>query len=155
MGAESEYYQNRNKRYEPRNGDLRSLAELELVAGVWPENLRGGDQRLLNQSTVGDTSNWGQYLTALTYSSGYTTEGLDKFVLDEAEPIEIAEYFQLSDEQAEAVSSFASDHTPGQLEGIFTLGVKGPQSSGGSLSSTGRSTSGIVSRNDESEGQLT
>lgn len=154
MGAESEYYQNRNKRYEPRNGELRSLAELELVAGVWPENLRGGDQRLINQSTIGDTSNWGQYLTALTYNTGYTSDGAPRFVLDEAEPEEIAAYFQLSEEQAEAVASFASEQSPGELEGIFSLGVQGPQSGRTTRSSTGRSTSGIVSE-DQSEGQLT
>ena len=154
MGAESEYYQNRNKRYEPRNDELRSLAELELVAGVWPENLRGGDQRLINQSTIGDTTNWGQYLTALTYSTGYTSDGAPRFVLDEAEPDEIAAYFQLSEEQAEAVSSFASEQSPGELEGIFSLGVQGPQSGRTTRSSTGRSTNGIVNE-DESEGQLT
>ena len=155
LGAETEYYQNRNKRYEPRNDDFRSLAELELVAGVWSESLRGEDKRLLNQAPPGNTEGWGQYLTALTYDIGYTRDGFPKFVLDEAEPAEIAEYFQLTDAQAEAVQNFCAEQDSGQLEGIFSLGVAGPQSSSGSRSGTGRSTSGIVDNRSDDEGQLT
>ena len=154
LGAEADYYQNRNKRYLPRNGDFRSIAELELVAGVWSESLRGEDQRLLNQAPVGDTEGWGQYLTALTYDIGYTRDGYPKFVFTDADASEIAEYFSLSAEQAEAVLQFAGNNDSGRLEEIFSLGVRGPQSSSGSRSGTGRSTSGIVDDSAE-EGQLT
>lgn len=154
LGAEADYYQNRNKRYLPRNGDFKSLAELELVAGVWSESLRGEDKRLLNQAPVGNQEGWGQYLTATTYDVGYTQDGFPKFVLDEAEASEIAEYFQLTQSQADAVKEFSDQQDSGQLEGIFSLGVSGPQSNSGSRSGTGRSTSGIVDDSAE-EGQLT
>ena len=155
LGAEADYYQNRNKRYLPRNGEFRSIAELELVAGVWSESLRGKDQRLLNQTPVGDMEGWGQYLTALTYDIGYTQDGYPKFVLADAEAAEIADYFALTQEQAEAVREFAGNNDSGRLEEIFNLGVLGPQSSSTSRSGTGRSTSGIVDDDDDDEGQLT
>ncbi|MGA1392156.1 MAG: hypothetical protein ACO38W_03265, partial [Phycisphaerales bacterium] len=41
IGAEEEWYRNRGTGYAPRNEDFRHLAELELVAGVSPERLRG------------------------------------------------------------------------------------------------------------------
>ncbi|MFM7807124.1 MAG: general secretion pathway protein GspK [Planctomycetota bacterium] len=46
LGAERDYYRNRNLGYEPRNGDFRSIAELELVAGAWPQYVRGEDWNL-------------------------------------------------------------------------------------------------------------
>ena len=46
MGAEYDFYVNRDLGYEPRNGPFRSLAELELVAGAFPKYVRGEDQNL-------------------------------------------------------------------------------------------------------------
>ena len=46
IGAERDYYRNRSLGYEPRNADFRSIAELELVAGGWPQNVRGEDWNL-------------------------------------------------------------------------------------------------------------
>ena len=41
MGAEYEFYVNRDLGYEPRNGNMRSILELELVAGAFPSSVRG------------------------------------------------------------------------------------------------------------------
>ena len=155
LGAERDYYQNRNKRYEPRNADFKSIAELELVAGVWSESLRGEDKRLLNQSPAGNTEGWGQYLTALTYDIGYTRDGYPKYVLADLETSELIEYFSLTEDQAEAVQEFAGNNDSGRLEEIFSLGVLGPQSGSTTRSGTGRSTSGIVDDDEGNEGQLT
>lgn len=46
LGAEDGYYSQLPSPYKPRNGPLKSLAELELVAGVDPVFLRGEDWNL-------------------------------------------------------------------------------------------------------------
>jgi DNA uptake protein ComE-like DNA-binding protein len=46
LGAEIGYYQGLKYPYEPRNGPIRSYQELELVAGVLPEYVRGEDWNL-------------------------------------------------------------------------------------------------------------
>lgn len=46
LGAESGYYSSLPSPYEPRNAPILSLFELELVAGVTPEDLRGEDWNL-------------------------------------------------------------------------------------------------------------
>ncbi len=82
LGAEADYYRNRGLGYEPRNGNFRSIAELELVAGAWPQYLRGEDWNLNGRldpneddgkrTMPDDNANgkleagWSQYLTAST-----------------------------------------------------------------------------------------
>ena len=87
MGAEDDFYRNRNLNYEPRNADLKSIAEMELIAGVWPESLRGADTRLLNNfdTSVVMEPGWGEFFTAYTTTRGLTQEGLPRFRLDDAE----------------------------------------------------------------------
>ena len=46
LGAEKGYYSQLPSPYEPRNGPIRSLQELELVAGVRAEYVRGEDWNL-------------------------------------------------------------------------------------------------------------
>lgn len=46
LGAEKGYYAQLPTPYEPRNGPIQSLRELELVAGVRPEYVRGEDWNL-------------------------------------------------------------------------------------------------------------
>jgi len=46
FGVERDYYLSLQRPYEPRNGPMRSIAELELVAGVWPRFFRGEDWNL-------------------------------------------------------------------------------------------------------------
>jgi type II secretory pathway component PulK len=46
LGAEKGFYSQLPSPYEPRNGFIRSLAELELVAGVDPKDVRGEDWNL-------------------------------------------------------------------------------------------------------------
>jgi len=43
LGVERDYYLSLNTPYEPRNGPLRSIAEMELIAGVMPDDIRGED----------------------------------------------------------------------------------------------------------------
>ena len=46
LGAEAGYYRSLDPPYEPRNAPLKTLAELELVAGVRAEDVRGEDWNL-------------------------------------------------------------------------------------------------------------
>lgn len=46
FGAEAGFYNQLNPPYEPRNGPIQSLRELELVVGVDPELVRGEDWNL-------------------------------------------------------------------------------------------------------------
>lgn len=150
MGAEIEFYQNRNLPYEPRNDDVRSIAELELVAGVWPESLRGADLRLINKfdPTVA-APGWAEYLTAYTYSTGSMIGGEEKFRLDGAEVEDVMDYFGLTKEQADEVLSFAGGGENVILESIIAQneGESSSSSSGSGLSSrrTGRSSGGSSS----------
>jgi type II secretory pathway component PulK len=145
MGAEEDFYLNRNLAYIPRNGDVRSLAELELVAGVWPEDLRGGDHRLTNSfDPTGSDSGWGEYLTAYTYSTGSLMTGEPKFRIDEAEPEDIAEYFGLSSEQAQELLTFSTSSENVELESIIAQNIGGGSSSGLPSRRTGRSSSGAA-----------
>lgn len=48
-GAEAQFYGSRGLTYAPRNANLRSVGELELVAGCWPEFVRGEDWNLNNR----------------------------------------------------------------------------------------------------------
>ena len=49
IGAESDFYLNRGMGYGPRNASFRSVAELELVAGAFPTDVRGEDWDLDNR----------------------------------------------------------------------------------------------------------
>jgi hypothetical protein len=154
MGAEDDFYRNRNLNYEPRNGALKSIAEMELIAGVWPESLRGPDTRLINSFDPEEAlePGWCEFLTAYTSTRGLTMEGLPRFRLDEAEESEIAEYFGLTTEQAAGVKTFSSGGNNVELESILAQGVSDGRSSAGRMGSrrTGLSTSGS---NNDSENQ--
>ena len=143
MGAELEFYRNRNLAYEPRNADVKSVAELELIAGVWPESLRGNDTRLINRfdPTAGEPG-WAEFLTAYSYETGRLPTGEEKFRLDGAEPESVMEYFGLTKEQADEVISFASGGENVKLESIIAqdIGEQNAGSSGLSSRRTGRST---------------
>ena len=143
MGAEEDFYLNRNMSYKPRNADVKSLAELELVAGVWPEDLRGGDHRLTNYFDPNEAMpGWGEYLTASTYSTGIMANGQPRFRLDEATADEIAEYFGLTSEQAGEVLSFATSGENVQLESIIAQDTGGSSSGGLPTRRTGLSSAG-------------
>ena len=160
MGAEDDFYRNRNLNYEPRNSDLKSIAEMELIAGVWPESLRGPDTRLLNNfdTSVAIDPGWGEYFTAYTTTRSLTPQGLPRFRLDNAEESEIAEYFGLTSEQAAGVKSFASGGDDLKLESILAQGIADAGASSGGRSSrrTGLSTSGVnTGQDDQNDALLT
>ena len=158
MGAEEDFYRNRNLNYEPRNADLKSLAEMELIAGVWPESLRGPDTRLLNNfdTSVAMEPGWGEFFTAYTTTKSMTPDGLPRFRLDDAEESEIADYFGLTSEQAAAVKSFATTGGDVRLESLLAQGISDANTRTGGRSSrrTGLSTSGAGSAQEDENDAL-
>jgi type II secretory pathway component PulK len=135
IGAEKTYYANRGLGYEPRNGNLRSFAELELIAGVWPEYTRGEDWNLNGrldpneddgeQSWPDDKSDgildagWSSILTAFSRTSPNGASGLPKLNLKSASAEEIAERTGISGAQAAALAQYAQ--TPNaRIENLLT-----------------------------------
>ncbi len=152
LGAEKSHYQNRGKSYEPRNADFRSFAELELVAGVWPEYTRGedwnldgrigsneddGDQTWPDDKSDGllDTG-WSGILTALSRSSPLAPSGLPRLNLTTATPEEVIERTGVTAPQASALLAYAKLPNA-KLEQLLmvplsTLSAGGSSGAGGS-----------------------
>ncbi|MBM4114207.1 MAG: hypothetical protein FJ253_12690 [Phycisphaerae bacterium] len=160
MGAESEYYANRGFKYRPRNAELRSIAELELIAGCWPSYVRGEDWNLNGRldsneddgkiSMPEDKSDgfldagWSAYLTAFSRGSHRTANGLPKLYLRTAKAEEVVERTGIELSQANALLTWARAGNARMETLLVTpLGSIGRQAgSGGSQSgSSGRSRS--------------
>jgi DNA uptake protein ComE-like DNA-binding protein len=123
LGAEAAYYRNRGTSYLPRNDNLRSFAELELIAGVWPEYARGEDWnlngRLDPNENDGDLSwpdddadgtllqGWSGILTAASRTSPLAPSGLPKIPLKVATPEEVAERCGISAGQANSLIGYS------------------------------------------------
>jgi type II secretory pathway component PulK len=123
MGAEFEFYANRDLGYEPRNGSFRSIAELELVAGALPSLVRGEDGNLNGRLDANEDDGaltdpkddgdglldggWSSALTARSAGSLIAASGEAKLNLKEATPEEMTERLGVTPEQAAALSTFA------------------------------------------------
>ena len=122
FGVERDWYLSRAAPYEPRNGRVRSVAEIELVAGVWPELMRGEDwnfnQRLDPNEDDDDRTwppddpdkildaGWSQYLTAYTVDGGATSSGEPRLQLKRATPEELMERIGVEELQALALIAY-------------------------------------------------
>ena len=161
LGAEKSHYQNRGKSYEPRNANFRSFAELELVAGVWPEYTRGEDWnldgRINSNEDDGDQTwpddkadglldmGWSGILTALSRSSAMAPSGLPRLNLTTATAEEVIERTGITAPQASALLAYAK--TPNaKLEQLLTVPLStlssGGSSGGGAAGGSGTGGSG-------------
>ncbi len=158
QGAESEFYANRGYRYRPRNGPIRSVAELELIASCWPEYVRGEDWnlngRLDPNEDDGDESwppdnqdglldqGWSGMLTAHSRSGSLGGSGQPKLRVQDSDAATIQDRTGLSEQQATALKQYAA--TPNaRLETLLmsdlgTLASGGNAAAGQSGSSTGK-----------------
>ena len=152
-GVESSFYEGRDMNYRPRNAPMKSIAELELVAGAWPESVRGEDWNLNNRldpnENDGDLAfpvddaddsldpGWAGYLTAESVDSPLGHSGLPRIDLRSASREELVESIGLEDSQAQALLQFASGENPilGTLLAVDLAELVG----GTSTSSTRRS----------------
>lgn len=137
LGAERDWYLNRDSPYEPRNGPLRHIGELELVAGVWPKYLRGEDwnlnARLDPNEDDGERSwppddpdqeldaGWSAYLTTYSRLDGATASGLPRLRLSEATREELQMRIGVDEAQADALIAFGL--TGVELETLLTTSL--------------------------------
>ncbi|MHC4274010.1 MAG: type II secretion system minor pseudopilin [Planctomycetota bacterium] len=123
LGAERHYYQSLSIPYEPRNGPMRNVSEIELVAGIWPEHLRGEDWNLNNRLDLNEDDGeqtwpdddpdgvlevgWAGLMTTYSVEGDLAASGLPRIDLSQADPEELAERLGIDEEQADALISFA------------------------------------------------
>ena len=173
LGAEKTYYQNRGKSYEPRNASFRNFAELELVAGVWPESTRGEDWNLdgrLDPNEDDGEQTWPEdnhdgildaglsgLLTASSLTSPRAASGEDRLNLATATSEEVVERLGLTAPQASELLAYAK--TPNsRLEQLLvvplsTLSQGGAAAAGGATGGAGAATGGKGSGGSSTQGR--
>lgn len=143
FGVERDYYLSLDARYEPRNAPLQSVTEMELIAGIEPDDIRGedwnqnalldpeeddGDETLPWDNESGSLDGgWSRMLTVRSVSDGATESGMPRIWLLATDADELIERFELlgldfPPEKAEAVmlSALDGDFSPTEL--IIALG---------------------------------
>ncbi|MAW42182.1 MAG: hypothetical protein CMJ30_07215 [Phycisphaerae bacterium] len=122
FGAESDYY-DANYSYSPRNEPLRSITEMELIAGMWPDYVRGEDWdldgRLDPNENDGDKSPpeddadgwldgaWAGWLTVTSVADGVTDSGLPRLRLQYCDLGDLQDRIGITPEQAQALQNWA------------------------------------------------
>ncbi len=135
LGVERDYYLSLDARYEPRNDYLWHIAEMELIAGLEPEDIRGEDWNLNNRldenEDDGDGSlpedepdnrldgGWAAYLTASTIADGATASGLPRMYFPATRIEDLQERIGLEPTQAEALMTMAKEDGF-ELESLIT-----------------------------------
>jgi type II secretory pathway component PulK len=160
IGAERSFYEGRDLQYIPRNGPFKSIAELELVAGAWPEFVRGEDWNLNDRLDAGENDGdlsapeddadgtldpgWAGYLTARSIDSPRGLSGLPRIDLRRTSTEELVEVLGVDEAQAGALIQYASnDSAPlGSLLAVDLGELVGAPSAGPASRSSGRSTAG-------------
>jgi DNA uptake protein ComE-like DNA-binding protein len=126
LGAEIGYYQSATPAVEPRNTLPRTILELELIAGVTPEDLRGEDWNLNGVLDAGEDdgdetfppdngdgvldAGWSGLLTVYSVERSTGPSGKEKLLITAASAAEIAARTGASAEQAQAIE----EHVGGQ-----------------------------------------
>ncbi len=101
---------------------MRSIAEFELVAGVWPEYMRGEDWNLNNRLDANEDdgerswhndeadqqldARWSGYLTTYSTQSAMGASGLPKIRLGEADPTELVDRLGVDEQTAATLVNF-------------------------------------------------
>lgn len=123
LGAEVGFYRQGRFGYEPRNGPMRSIQELELVAGVDPSDVRGEDWNLNGRLDAneddGDASwppdnrdgvldaGWSAVLTAGVGESPMALGGGERIDLTLAEEDELVAELGVTTNQARVLIGYA------------------------------------------------
>lgn len=125
LGAEIGFYANLPSPYEPRNGPITSLFELELIAGVTPELVRGEDWNLNGvldpEEDDGDASwppdnadglldaGWSRLITAQSTDLGLAASGRQRLDLKTAAPDQLMERVPtLNPSQAQVILEYGA-----------------------------------------------
>ncbi len=129
LGVERDYYLSLDTSYEPRNGLLRSLAELELIAGVMPDDVRGEDWNInfrmdANEDDGGESlpwdepdnyleGGWASLLTTSSVDGGATESGEKRINLKKIDSQTLQLRLLLEPAQADALLTFAQSDGAG------------------------------------------
>ena len=124
LGVERDYYLSLDTPYEPRNGPLRSIAEMELIAGVMPDDIRGEDWDLdfrldTNENDGGQSlpwdepngtleGGWAALFTAVPVDGGATDTGEPRINLTNIDVETLQFRVGLEEPQAQALLAIAS-----------------------------------------------
>jgi len=135
LGVEKDYYLSLDARYEPRNAPLWNVAEMELIAGLDPDDIRGEDWNLNNRLDPNEDDGegslpndepdgildggWAAYLTATSISGGATASGLPRIYFPLTNIEELVERLGINVQQAQALMSLAKSDDF-QLESLIT-----------------------------------
>lgn len=154
MGAERDFYFNRNLPYQPRNANFRSLAELELVAGAWPEFVRGEDANLNGRLDPNENdgavtlpddnadglldAGWSGRLTAYTTLSTIGSSGEPKLYLKNATSEELVSRFGVDETQSRTLLTYFKQANA-TLEALLITDLSSLSQQGRSSGSSGRS----------------
>ncbi len=136
LGAESGFYLSLKHPYPPRNGPMRTIQELELVAGVHVESVRGEDWnlngRLDPNEDDGDASwppdnadgkldaGWSAIFTASSVDGGLAASGQPRLNLRTATSSDAAQRLGLDSAQADALVAYAAQSTSTMADLIRT-----------------------------------
>lgn len=160
IGAERSFYEGRDLEYIPRNGPLKSIAELELIAGAWPEFVRGEDWNLNDRLDPGEDDGqlsapdddadgvldpgWAGFLTARSIDSPLGLSGLPRIDLRRSSAEELMDVLGVDQTQADALLQYASTDNArlGSLLAVDLGELVGAPSGSSNSRSTGRSTAG-------------
>ena len=123
LGVEKDYYLSLDARYEPRNDAIWHIAEMELIAGLDPSDIRGEDWNLNNRLDPNEDdgegsmpndepdgvldAGWSGYLTASSVDGGATASGLPRIYFPLTSVPELVERLQIDEAQAAALLSMA------------------------------------------------
>ncbi|MFO0835066.1 MAG: type II secretion system protein GspK [Phycisphaerales bacterium] len=124
LGAEIGYYLTQPGATVPRNGYIRSIAELELISGVTPEIVRGEDWNLNgrldpnendgNASWPWDNADgkldagWSAILTASSVDGGMAESGEERLNLAIATADEVTQRINVTSTQADAIVAYGA-----------------------------------------------
>lgn len=137
LGAEAPAYQRLEYPYEPRNGPIRSLAELELIRGVDPELVRGEDWNLNGildpNENDGDLTwppddadgtldaGWSRYITTESVDGGLAASGDERFnILEQSADAMSQKFGFLSRAQAGTITTYFQQEGESLAELIAT-----------------------------------
>jgi hypothetical protein len=157
FGVERDYYLSLDARYEPRNAPLQSVAELELVAGIEPNEIRGEDWNLNamldpeeddGEETLpwDDESGvlnggWARMLTVRSVADGATASGLPRIWLLATD----------ADELIERMDLLNLEFPPEKADAIISSAVSGEFSATELIAALGRETASSTDENAEEE----
>jgi DNA uptake protein ComE-like DNA-binding protein len=122
LGAEYDHYLALESPYKPRNGPLRSIAEMELIAGIWPEVMRGEDWNFNNRLDPNEDDGrrtlpedqpdgymevgWASKLTAYSTDNGASGSGEPRIYLRHAIIEDLMDRCGIDEPQARALKAF-------------------------------------------------